>query len=452
MKEYRQGVCMIGKIIAFFTTDVWQIPIESLSFIKAYSIRCLRIIMLAVRKFIQHDSSKTATVLTYYSLLNIVPLFAVIFAMAKGFGLKKFVIKQIAEMAQKANWQASITDQLINFAETVLTQAKGGIIAGVSIVLLLWTVISILGKIEDSFNTIWEVKKPRTLMRKFTDYLTVLLIAPLLLAISSSITIVATSQMNVIVQNIKLLGAFSSVIFLLLKLLPYFTMWLLLTALYLIMPNEKVPIRSGIIGAVVAGTIFQVVQLIYIKFQIGVASQSAIYGSFAALPLFLGWLQISWMIMLFGLEVAQANEHYETFGFHPDYGRIGSATRKLLVLRIYHLLVKKFAVGEKPLTLLEIARLLKIPVSFVREILSELSAKGLVVEIAKGTRKETSFQPGRTIEEITIKEVLDAYERGEDAGLISMQSDESAEKLSLYIKTLYEAMEKSPGNVKVKDV
>jgi membrane protein len=443
---------MIGKIITFFTTGIWQLPIEGLSSIKAYSIRSLRVITLAVRKYIQHDSSRTATVLTYYSLLNIVPLFAVVFAMAKGFGLQKFVVKQITEMAQKANWQANVTDQFIHFAESVLTQANGGVIAGVGVVLLLWTVISILGKIEDSFNIIWEVKKPRTLMRKFTDYLTILLVAPVLLAISSSITIVATSQINVIVQNIKLLGAFSSVIFLLLKLLPYVTMWLLLTFIYLIMPNEKVPIRSGIIGAVVAGTLFQVVQWVYIKFQIGVASQSAIYGSFAALPLFLGWLQISWMIMLFGLEIAHANEHYETFGFHPDYARVGSASKKLLVLRIYHLLVKRFAAGEKALTLPEIAHSLKIPVSFVRQMLSDLSAKGLVVEIAKGTRKEASFQPGRSIEEITVKEVLDAYERGEDTGFTSVQSDESAEKLALYIKTLYEAMDRSPGNVKLKDV
>jgi membrane protein len=194
------------------------------------------------------------------------------------------------------------------------------------------------------------------------------------------------------------------------------------------------------------------VQWVYITFQIGVASQSAIYGSFAALPLFLGWLQISWMIMLFGLEVAHANEHYETFGFHPDYVRVGNASKKLLVLRVYHLLVKKFAAGEKPLTLPEIANSLKIPVSFVREILSDLSSKGLVVEIVKGIRKEASFQPGRAIEEITVKEVLDAFERGEDTGFASKQSDESAEKLSLYIKTLYEAMEKSPGNVKLKDV
>jgi membrane protein len=444
---------MITKSITFFRTGIWQMPLKDLPFIKAYGIRCLRIIMLALRKFIRHDCSRTATVLAYYSLLNIVPLIAVIFAMAKGFGLKKFVVKQIVEMAEKAHWQANVTDQIIAFSESVLTQAKGGIIAGVGVVLLLWTVISILGKIEDSSNTIWEIKKPRTLVRKFTDYLTVLILAPVLLAISSSITIVVTGEITVIMQHIKLLGAFSSVIFLLLKLLPYFAMWFLLTAVYLIMPNEKVPVRSGVLGAVVAGTLFQIVQWVYIKFQIGVASQSAIYGSFAALPLFLGWLQISWMIVLFGAEIAHASEHHETFGFHPDYARVGTASKKLLVLRIFHLLVKKFAAGEKPLTMREIAHTLKIPVSLVRVILSELTATGLVVEIAKGIRRDLSFQPGRDIEDITIKKVLDAYEkRGDtDVALTLTQSDE-AEKLSLYMRMISEAIEQSPGNVKLKDI
>jgi membrane protein len=239
----------------------------------------------------------------------------------------------------------------------------------------------------------------------------------------------------------------------LLKLLPYFAMWFLLTAVYLIMPNEKVPVRSGVLGAVVAGTLFQIVQWVYIKFQIGVASQSAIYGSFAALPLFLGWLQISWMIVLFGAEIAHASEHHETFGFHPDYARVGTASKKLLVLRIFHLLVKKFAAGEKPLTMREIAHTLKIPVSLVRVILSELTATGLVVEIAKGIRRDLSFQPGRDIEDITIKKVLDAYEkRGDtDVALTLTQSDE-AEKLSLYMRMISEAIEQSPGNVKLKDI
>lgn len=443
---------MTAKIIAFFTTGIWRISLEGLPLVGAFGVRYLRIITIAVRKFIQHGSSKTATMLTYYSLLNIVPLFAVVFAMAKGFGLQKLVVKQITEIAEKAHWQSGVTEQIIGFSDSLLAHAKGGTLAGVGIVLLLWTVISILGKIEGSFNMIWEIKKPRTLTRKFTDYLSVLIITPVLLAVSSGITIAATGQIKMIAESIRLLGPFSTVVFLLLKLMPYLTMWLLLTVVYLIMPNEKVPIRSGITGAVCAGTLFQVVQWVYIKFQIGVASQSAIYGSFAALPLFLGWLQTSWMIILFGVEIAHASEYRETYGFHRDFSRIGSASRRLLVLRIYHLLVRKFAAGEKPLTLREISRLLKIPASFVQEILSGLIVKGLIVEIAKGIRKDASFQPGRTIEKITVKEVLDVYEMGEDPELPRIEHDENAEKLSLYLKMISDTAEKSPGNVKLEEI
>ncbi len=439
-------------IITFFTTDIWQMQLRNLSFARAYGLRCLRVIMLAVRTYIQHDCSKTATTLTYYSLLNIVPLLAVVFAIAKGFGLQKVVVNQILAMAKTGNWQADVTNQLISFSKTLLSQAKGGLIAGVGIILLLWTVISILGKIEDSFNTIWEVKRPRTLVRKCTDYLSIMVFAPILFALSSSVTIVAASQIEVIVHNIKLLGPLSPLIFLFLDLMPYVTMWCVLTVIYLIMPNTKISIRSGILAAVVAGTVFQLVQWVYIKFQIGVTSQSAIYGSFAALPLFLGWLQISWMIVLFGAEIAHASEHHETYGYHPDYSRIGSASKRLLVLRIFHLLVKKFAAGEKPLTAKEITHQLEIPLSLVKEILYNLIEVGIVVEITKGIRREASFQPGRAIEDITIKKVLDAYEKGEELKPVPIQEGSEAEQISHYLKLISETVETSPGNVKLKEI
>ncbi|HVN95318.1 MAG TPA: YhjD/YihY/BrkB family envelope integrity protein [Syntrophorhabdaceae bacterium] len=442
---------MITRAIAFFRTGIWEMSLKDRPAVTMYAIRCVRVVMLAIRTYMKHDCSRIATVLTYYSLLNVVPLVAVVFAMAKGFGLKKVVVKQIADMADKAHWQANVTDQIIGFADSVLNQAKGGIIAGVGVVLLLWTVISILGKIEDSFNTIWEVKRPRTLVRKFTDYLAIMILAPVLLAISSSVTIAATGQIKVIVQSISLLGMFSSFIFLLLKLLPYFTIWFLLTALYLIMPNERIPVRSGILGAVVAGTLFQIVQWVYIKFQIGVASQGAIYGSFAALPLFLGWLQTSWMIMLFGAEIASAGENEETFGFHPDYSRLSDAQKKILLLRIFHLIVKRFAAGEKPATAREIAHNLEIPFSFVREMLADLALIGLVAEIAKGVRKDASFQPALSIEDITIKKVLDAYENRWGNTLPEARSDES-KKISLSMQMISEAMAASSANVKLKDI
>ena len=418
---------------------------------KAFVIRYLRIILLASRGFIRDNCQKTASVLTYYSLLNVVPVVAVAFAMAKGFGLEKLIEKQILQMAEKANWQADITTQIISFSHNLLNQAKGGLIAGVGIVLLLWTVRSIMGKIEESLNELWEIKKARTLIRKFSDYMAMMVLGPVLLIISSSATILVASQVKVIVNKIAVLGVFSTVIFFLLNLLPYVSIWVLFTMLYLIMPNTKIPIRSAILGGVAAGTIAQIIQWIYIKFQIGVASYGAIYGSFAALPLFLGMLQMSWMIVLFGAEIANANEHYETFGFHPDYSRMSVSSKKLLMLRVFHLLTKKFSLGEKPLSVSQIAHTLEMPVRLVRQLLHELSDVGLVVETAKGIKSEAAFQPGRTIENITVKFALDEYEKYGTTKIPDYQSDE-VEKILSSLKDISEAIEKSSGNVRLKEI
>jgi len=442
---------MVSRFLAFFKNGIWEIQLKNLSPLKAFSVKYLRIILLASRGFARDNCQKTASVLTYYSLLNLVPVVAVAFAMAKGFGLEKLIEKQILQMAEKANWQADITTQLISFSHNLLNQAKGGLIAGVGIVLLFWTVISIMGKIEESLNEIWEIKKSRTLIRKFSDYITMMVLGPVLLIISSGATILVASQVKVIVNKIAVLGVFSKVIFLLLNLLPYASIWVLFTMLYLIMPNTKIAVRSAILGGVAAGTIAQIVQWIYIKFQIGVASYGAIYGSFAALPLFLGMLQMSWMIVLFGAEIANANEHYETFGFHPDYSRMSVSSKKILMLRIFHLLTKKFSLGEKPLSVRQIAYALEIPVRLVRQFLFELSDVGLVVETTKGIKGEVAFQPGRTIENITVKFALDEYEKYGTTKIPDYQSDE-AEKISRYFKDISETIEKSPSNLRVKEI
>ncbi|MGZ3614158.1 MAG: YhjD/YihY/BrkB family envelope integrity protein [Thermodesulfobacteriota bacterium] len=442
---------MISRITDFFKTGIWQIRLKDLPSVQALLIRYLRIILLALRGFVRDNCQKTASVLTYYSLLNLVPVVAVAFAMAKGFGLEKLIEKQILQMAEKANWQADITTQIISFSHNLLNQAKGGLIAGVGIVLLLWTVISIMGKIEESLNEIWEIKKPRTMIRRFSDYMAMMVLGPVLLIISSSATVLVASQVKVIANKIALLGIFSKVIFLLLNLLPYASIWVLLTMLYLIMPNSKIPIRSAILGGVVAGTITQIVQWIYIRFQIGVASYGAIYGSFAALPLFLGMLQMSWMIVLFGAEIAHASEHYETFGFTPDYSRISVSSKRILMLRIFHLVTKKFSLGEKPLSASQIAHAVEIPVRLVRQLLNELSDVGLVVETASGTKGEVAFQPGRTIENITVKFALDEYEKYGDTKIPDYDSEEVM-KLNNYLKDISETVEKSSGNVRLKEI
>jgi membrane protein len=205
------------------------------------------------------------------------------------------------------------------------------------------------------------------------------------------------------------------------------------------------------VGGIFAGTIAQIVQWIYIKFQIGVASYGAIYGSFAALPLFLAMLQISWMIVLFGAEIAYAYEHSETFGFYPDYSRISVSSKRLLMLRIFHLLTKKFALGEKALSAPQISRALEIPVRLVRQILHELSDVGLVVETVMGAKGEIAFQPGRTIENITVKFALDKFEKH---GITKIPDDpsEEAKKISKYLDDISDTIEKSPANVRLKEI
>jgi membrane protein len=442
---------MISQVIRFINTDIWKIRLKNLSPPKAFFVKSLRIIILAARGFVKDNCQKTASVLTYYSLLNVVPIIAVVFGIAKGFGLEKIIEKQILQAAEKANWQADLTNQILKFSHSFLEKVNGGLIAGIGVILMFWTVISIMGKIEDSFNAIWEVGKSRTLARKFTDYIAMMFLAPVLLVISSSATVLVASKVQAIISKIAFSGIFSSVIFFLLSLLPYVSMWILLTMLYLVMPNTRISLRSGFLGGVAAGTIYQVVQWIYIKFQIGVASYSAIYGSFAALPLFLVWVQMSWMILLLGAEIAHASEHYETFGFYPDYFRISTYSKKILMLRIIHLVTKKFSLGEKPFSAKQIASTLEIPVRLVQQLLNELTNAGLVTETITRTRNEVAFQPGRTIEDITVKHALDEYEKN---GLIQIPDSQSeeAERISKYLRDISDTIEKAPGNVILKEI
>lgn len=441
---------MLKRILHFINVGIWEIHLKNLPPVKALPIKILRVVILAARGFTKDDCQKKASVLTYYSLLNIVPIIAVIFGVAKGFGFDKLIEKQILQMAQKGNWQSDLTNQILGFSHSLLENVKGGIIAGVGVVLLFWTIISILGRIEESLNDVWEVRRPRTLVRKFSDYIAMMILGPVFFVISSSATVLVASQVKFFAHKAGVLAVLGPAISFFLSLLPYVSMWTLLSMLYLILPNTRVPVRAGILGGVAAGTIFQIVQWIYIKFQIGVASYGAIYGSFAALPLLLGWIQMSWMIVLFGSEIAHASVNYETYGFHPDYSRISVSSRRPLVLRIFRLLVEKFSKGEKPLSISQIAHVLEIPVRLVQQLLHELADIGLVAETPSGIKNEVAFQPARTIEGITLKYALDAYEQ--HGASAPHPPSEEAEKVSKYLKEISETIEKSSANIKLKEI
>ena len=438
----------ISKASAFVKDDIWRIQERNLTRSKAFLIRQLRILILSLRGVVEDKCQLRASALTVYSLLSIVPVFAMLFGIAKGFGFEKALEK---ELMTRLEGQEEVLSRVINFSNALLEDTKGGVMAGIGIVLLFWAIIKVLGHIEYSFNDLWGVKKGRSLGKKVTDYLSIMLIGPVLFITSSTITVLISGQVEVVIQKISILGVVAPAIFFVLKLLPYCAIWILFTFMYIFMPNTKVNFKSGALAGFVAGAMFQIFQLIYISLQIGVARYNAIYGSFAALPLFLIWLQLSWLIVLFGAEISFAHQNVRTFEFEPDSLRVSSAFKRLLTLRIVHLLVKNFSDLEKSWNETQISQELEIPIRLVRLILYELVGSGVVSEIKVDEDKAVAYQPAHNTDIMTIKYITDTLD-GHGSDNIPVSKSKEFEKLSECLRSFSDLIERSPANMRLKDI
>ncbi len=439
---------MLHKIIQFITTDIWHIEFKNTSWSKSFFLRQLRVIILAFRGFKEDKLQLRASALTLYSLLAIVPVLAMVFAVAKGFGFDTLLQDQLIT---RFPGQQEVLVKAIEFARTLLAKTRGGLIAGIGIIVLYWAVIKVLGHIEQSFNDIWNVSKARSLWRKFSDYLTIMLICPVLVILSSSATVFIKTQITLIVERIALLGFFSPLIYVSFKLIPYVLIWLLFTFTYLMMPNTKVRISSGLVAGIVAGTIYQVLQMVYINFQFLLSKYNAIYGSFAALPLFLIWLQASWLIVLFGAEIAFAHQNNETFEFEQVTRQISFSLKKRLALQIVHLLVTNFAKAEKPVSAHQISAAIEIPLRLVQTILPDLVASKVVSEMDSDTGEASVFQPALDINLITIGYVINALEHiGTDQ--LPIPPTRESSHITQAMQKFGEAMETHPDNQLLKDI
>jgi len=234
-------------------------------------------------------------------------------------------------------------------------------------------------------------------------------------------------------------------------LLPFCMIWGLFSFVYILVPNAKVQFRSGLIAGIIAGTVFQAVQWGYIHFQVGVSKYNAIYGSFAALPLFLAWLQISWMIVLIGAEIAFAHQNVDTYEFEPDSQKISVSFRRLLSLMVAHLLTHRFANGEKPLTAQEISHVLEIPIRLLRQILFDLVHSGIASEIKVAEEDDPAYQPAFTIHDLTLARVLNALDQ-RGLSSIPVAKTETSARLSAALEAFRQAIDQSPANRLLKDI
>ena len=439
---------MFKRIIRFIREEVWMVELTNYPKFVSYLIRQLRIIILALQGFQKNRINLHASALTFYSLLSVVPVAALAFGISKGFGFEERLEKLIRELFAEREDLKVVADYIIDFANNMLLEINGGFIAGIGLIVLFWAVMQVLGNIEDSFNAIWEIKKARPFIRKFSDYLSMMLVLPVLFLISSTVTVYLS---NYVTDSTGFLQYLGPLVTFLVKLIPYIIIYLLFTLLYVVMPNTKVNIKYGLYAALISGTIYQIVQWIYIEFQVGVSRYGAIYGSFLALPLFLVWLQLSWLIVLLGAELSFAYQNIEKYEFESEALKIPLNKKRLVTFLIIHQIIKGFMKGSPPLSAAQIGHALGIPIRLVRDILFELNESGLIAETTTESPKERAFLPAVDINQMTISFVQNKLDmQGQDLSIAG--ENEDLKNITAIHAELLKAMEKSPSNKLLKDI
>jgi membrane protein len=448
MTAYSRLKGTFDKTLHYFKEGIWETETRGLSIPRRISIHMLRICYMTAEPLFKDEIHMRASSLTFFSLLSIVPVLAMLFGLAKGFGMDRLLEQSLLSRVQG---QEAVFMKMIEFAKNLLESTKGGVVAGVGVIVLFWSVIKIFGNIEKNFNQIWGVAAGRPFLRKITDYLSLSLLCTVLAAGAGALTVMISSEATSIAAKMEVLAALSPAIFALIKLLPVVVLWIVFTLIYMLMPNTTVRFTSALIAGLVAGSAFQIFQLLYIHFQIGVAKYNAIYGSFAALPLFLVWLQLSWLIVLVGAHLSFAYQNADRFQLASDPCRLSPRCVRLLALQISSLVVKRFCSGEKPMGEKEISRQLKISAPVARDLLEKLTVCGVLSRLQGDSHNEKPYQPALDTHHLSIHFVMARLDRFGLDDLPAMHS-ESFQKLSSTLDQFGDLVASSPANLLLKDL
>ncbi len=417
---------MLKKIKHYFQEGIWNFSIHKKSGFSYFYYKTLRICYLSMRGFFfDHPCSVSASALTFFTLMSLVPLLALSILIARGFG---FHVAFQEQLLVRFPEQTQTLENIFEFANAYLAQIQGGVVAGVGLLVLILAVIFMLRNFELILNQIWNVDVHRSWARVFGDYLLLLLIFPLFFIAANSAA----------VYVIGFLG--SEIYSLFINFVPYLLFWLLFTFLYAFMPNTKVPFRSASLGALLTAALYLIVQWSYLFFQRGAGQYGAAYGTIAALPLFLVWLQLSWYLIIFGAEVAHAHQDFADFEFEAKLQNVSFRFRKLLYLWMIHLGVKK-----EILTLEVLMKDYKVPKYLSRMALQELVRCHIFQKENKG------FKVMQNVGRMKIAEVLKQIEFEGESDFDIMPT-QSFEKLSEVLEAFERAVESIPENLKMEDV
>ena len=405
---------LLKRIIQYITHDIWVKKEHEYKSRKIrWAVRQIKVIIFTAQGFGQHEILVRSAALTFYTLMSLVPIAAMVFGIAKGFGLETRLNEYLYG---KFPQYSVLIDQVIDFANALLQRTKGGLIASVGLVVLFWSVLKVFGNIENAFNNIWEVHRSRSFARKFSDYTTVVVVTPILGVISSGLGVQLQSQLQHFTS--------SAVVQMLLGFVSVVMIWLMFAFVYLVMPNTKVKLRNAVIAGVIAGTVFQIFQLAYIYIQSRLTSYNAIYGSFAAVPLFLIWMQSSWQIVLFGAELSFAYQNIGKFEYEKQAREMSYEYHKKALVVVMYQIVNHFINKSGAVSSETIAGALNLPLRVVRDAIYDLEKVGLIASIVSKEDKVNLYVPARDVHTLRVYDVVHQVEAAGQASFDTHQSNE----------------------------
>ncbi len=390
----------IKEIPTYFTETIFKYDEDDLhSPFSRWFVRQYKLVFYTARGVMEHGTMVRSAALTFYTLMSLVPIVAVAFAIVKGFGLADTLTESLYDLFPN---NPETAQYLLDFAEKAIARTRGGLVATVALITLLWAVIRVLSSIESAFNAIWEVKIRRSMARQYTDYIAILFIVPILWITANAVGNFAQ----------RLLGFDDSWYYMLLsKLISLIVVWFMFTLMYVIIPSTKVNFGSAFRAGIFTGTLFLLFQWGYIYLQQWMTSYNAIYGSFVALPLLLVWMQTSWQILLFGAELSFAYQNISRFDAERESLLVSHNMRRRIILAVMLVVVRNFRNRGGALPAEEIRRELKLPTRIVNDVLYQLvEAKQLIAVSDNNSQHEVSYTPAYEISQMTFYGIIQAVE------------------------------------------
>lgn len=382
---------------------------------KRLGYRIIRTIALVVRGFTSKNLNDTAKALTYSLIFAVVPILAMIVAIAKGFGVADVIETQLnASFLGETGMVPTIMAMVQRYLET----AQGGLFIGIGILILLWAVYSFFQSVETAFNRIWNVKKSRSILRQATTYIAIVVLIPVLIICSAGITIAVNSTVG------ELEGV---------EMLQFVIVWLLFTVMYIAVPNTKVKFISALIPGILMGTLFQLLQMLSVYLIAFLSRTSIVYGAFATIPILMTWLQYTSLLILIGAQMSYAIQNNEEFEYEKDVNTMSRRYKDFIMVYLLSVIIKRFEADEAPLTAHELAIRDNLPIRVVNQLLSRLVETGILREVYVEDREEKTFQPALDTHKISVGMV---FERIESQGSEEFLQAPSAQMQAFWEKYL----------------